>query len=205
MVEPFMKISSLANLGLKARNSQVGPKNVKIMEVSYKGQICVRLDPSNKKILDLTEKALGLLLPIKANTTTRKGKKTALWLGPNEWLIITEQPENLHKKLTKMLKDHHVSVLIVTDSRTTISVSGKHARDVLKKGCGLDLHPNTFGPGDCAQTAFASTQVLIHQTSETKGTKYATYHISVNRSFAEYVWAWLEDAAQEYGVEYGSS
>ena len=205
MVEPFMKISGLANLGLKARNSPVGPKNVKIMEVSNGGQICLRLDSSNKKILDLTEKTLGFSLPIKANTTTKKGKKTALWLGPNEWLIITEQPEHLHKTLTKMLKNYHFSVLIVTDSRTTISISGKRARDVLKKGCGLDLHPNAFGPGDCAQTAFALSQVLIHQLSETKSTKNATYHISVNRSFAEYIWAWLEDAAQEYGVEFGGN
>ena len=27
-----------------------------------------------------------------------------------------------------------------------------------------------------------------------------TYDIIVRRSFAEYVWTWLEDAAREYGI-----
>lgn len=202
MVEAYMKQSALAHLGLNARSAPDGPTGVKMAEVANTGKIGLRLDASNKKILDAAEKALGFALPIEANTVTSKGKKSALWLGPNEWLLTTDQPEKLQKALTKALENHHAAVYVVTDSRITISLSGKNARDVLKKGCGIDLHPKVFGPGQCAQTPLALGHALIHQVVETKKTKAATYHVTVHRSFAEYTWAWLEDAAGEYGVTY---
>jgi len=200
MVEAYMKQSALAHLGLNARKAPDGPTGVKMAEVEITGHIGLRLDAANKKIRDAAEKALGFALPIKANTVTSKGKKSALWFGPSEWLLTCDQPEKLKKALSKALESHHAAVFDVTDSRITISLSGKNARDVLKKGCGIDLHPNVFGPGQCAQTSLALGHVLIHQIAETKKTKAATYHVTVHRSFAEYTWAWLEDAAKEYGV-----
>ena len=35
-------------------------------------------------------KALGLTLPTKPKTSTSKGKRTALWLGPDEWLVFDD-------------------------------------------------------------------------------------------------------------------
>ena len=54
--------------------------------------------------------------------------------------------------------------------------------------------PRQFRPGRCAQTGLARAGVLIHQT----GAEPA-YDIYVDRSFAEYLWTWLEDAAAEFG------
>jgi len=200
MVEAYMKQSALAHLGLNARRATDGPTGVKMAEVVGTGQIGLRLDASNKKMRDAAEKALGFALPMEPNTVTSKGKKSALWFGPNEWLLMTDHAKKLQKALSKALGNHHAAVFDVTDSRITISLSGKNARDVLKKGCGIDLHPKVFGPGQCAQTSLALGHVLIHQIAETKKTKAATYHVTVHRSFAEYTWAWLEDAAAEYGV-----
>ena len=78
--------------------------------------------------------------------------------------------------------------------------SGIVLRDVLRKGTSIDLHPKAFGPGQCAQTGIARCHMLLHQTSDEPA-----YDIYVHRSFADYLWRWLEDAAREYGVAVESS
>jgi sarcosine oxidase, subunit gamma len=203
MVEAYMQQSALAHLGLNARPGPEQPTGVILAEMPMTGQIGLRLDATDQKILQAAEKAIGFALPVTPNTATTKGKKAALWLGPDEWLLTTtaEQAGKLAGALTKALQGHHAAIFDVSDSRITISLSGENARDVLKKGCGLDLHPKSFTTGQCAQSTLALAHVLIHQVSETKKTKAATYQLFIHRSFAEYTWAWLEDAAGEYGVK----
>jgi len=202
MVENYMKQSALAHLGLNARSAPDGPVGIKLGELDASGHIGVRLDASNKEIHDAAQKALGFALPVEPNTVTSKGKKQALWLGPDEWLLTMpdEQTAKQLVALSNALDGHHAAVFDVSDSRLTFSLSGINARDVIKKGCGLDLHPRTFGPGQCAQSTLSMAHVLIHQTAETKKTKAATYHLYVHRSFAQYLWTWLEDACDEYGA-----
>lgn len=73
-------------------------------------------------------------------------------------------------------------------------MSGARARDVIAKGCPLDLHPRVFGPGHCAQTYFDRAGIMILQTSTAP-----SFELIVRRSYADYLWAWLTDAASEYG------
>ncbi len=202
MVENYMKQSALAHQGLNARPQPEGDIGVELGELPMMGQVGLRLDSTDKTIRGATEKALGFSLPIVPNTVTTKGKKAALWMGPDEWLITTpiDQVVRMLDTMSKALESHHAAVIDVSDSRDIISLSGDNARDVLKKGCGLDLHPKAFTIGQCAQTSLALGHVMIHQTAEDKKTKAASYHLYVHRSFAEYTWAWLEDAAGEYGV-----
>ena len=205
MVEAYMKQSALAHLGLNARPEPDGPTGVMMDEAPFFGQIGIRLDAEDNTILTAAQKALGIDLPLKPNTVSTYGNKTALWLGPNEWLVtlpVNDTKQQLDD-LTAALEDHHSAVFDVSDSRDIITLSGDNARDVLKKGCGLDLHPRAFGPGQCAQSTLALAHVLFHQTAEDKKTKAASYRLFVHRSFTEYMWAWLEDAAGEYGIKVG--
>ena len=139
---------------------------------------------------------LGFDLPTEPNTVAVGEGVCALWLGPDEWLVTTAGGEDagLSARLNGALAGHHASVVDVSDARTVIVLRGARARDVLAKGCGLDLHPRQFRPGRCAQTGLARASVLIQQT----GAEPA-YDIYVDRSFAEYLWTWLEDAATEFG------
>ena len=68
------------------------------------------------------------------------------------------------------------------------------------KGTSLDLHPGVFGPGRCAQSSIARCHMLLHQTGDAPA-----YEIYVHRSFSDYLWRWLQDAAREYGVQVLSS
>lgn len=109
------------------------------------------------------------------------GERSVLWLGPSEWLVLDGNPLDLPGGVD------------VSANRTTIEVSGQNARDVLEKGCTLDLHPRAFTAGRCAQTTLARAQVILWQTTEEPA-----YHLLVRGSFAQYVADWLVDAAQEY-------
>ncbi len=205
MVENYMLQSALAHLGLKARPAPEGTVGVELAEQPIPAQIGLRLDAENGEILTAAEKAIGFELPVGPNTVTGKAKKSALWMGPDEWLLTApiDQGPKLLEELSHALADHHAAVFDVSDSRIVISIRGENAREVLKKGCGLDLHPKVFTAGQCAQTSLALGHVLIHQVGEDKKTKAGTYHLFVHRSFAEYIWAWLEDAGREYGLRIG--
>jgi len=191
-----LRQSPLAHLGLIARAGQgADDAGIILTEAPFTDHIGLRGDGADTAFAGAVEKALGFALPISPNTVTGKAKKTALWLGPDEWLIVVPSgaADKLIAALGKALTDVHSAVFDVSDSRTVISLSGANARHVLAKGCGLDLHPRTFGPGSCAQSTLALAHILIHQTD-------TAYRLYIHRSFAEYLWAWLEDAGAEFGV-----
>jgi sarcosine oxidase subunit gamma len=83
----------------------------------------------------------------------------------------------------------------VSSGQTVIAIDGEYARDLLAKGCTLDLHPRVFGPGACAQTLLAKAPVLICQRRDA-----TRFELIVRRSFADYLWRWLEEAAKEFGM-----
>ena len=59
---------------------------------------------------------------------------------------------------------------------------------------GLMSSPSS-GTGHCAQSHLAKAAITLHQTDD--GPAFDLY---TRRSFADYLWRWLEDAAREYGL-----
>ena len=76
-------------------------------------------------------------------------------------------------------------------------IKGRGVRDVLAKGCTLDLHPAEFAAGACAQSGLAKANILIGLIEEKP-----VFEIVVRRSFAEYLARWLQHAATEHNVEF---
>jgi sarcosine oxidase subunit gamma len=84
----------------------------------------------------------------------------------------------------------------VTDlsaARAVIEITGPRARELLEKGCSIDLHPRAFAPGNCAQTLFARLPVIIDQIAAAPA-----YRLFVRRSAARWLCDWLIDAAEEF-------
>ena len=205
MADLLIRQSALAQLGLDGRaRAERGAAGVALAEKPFRAIVDLRGNPEDAAFLDGAQGALGLALPLAPNTTATQGKATALWLGPDEWWIVTAAPgadpaadpgTDHAARLRTTLSGVHAAVTEVGESRTCIEVSGPEARDLLAKACPLDLHPRRFQPGACAQSHLAKAGGLIHQTSEEPA-----YDLYVLRSFAEYLWHWLEDAGREYGV-----
>ena len=166
-----------------------------MVEHPHAGKINLRGDAADRTFVDAVKVTVGAAPPADANTVAAAGRNEILWLGPDEWLVVTPPGKQgaLEAALGEALAGQHVSAVDTTDARTTIRIHGAHARDVLMKGCPLDLHPRAFGPGKCAQTIIAKADVLIHQRDDAP-----TYDIYVLCSFARYLWDWLVDAAREF-------
>ena len=196
MVESYLRLGVLDHRHLHARAAdEAGDAGVVLCERRFVAKINLRGKPL-KKFIDAARKALGLTLPKKPNTTAAGKDLTALMLGPDEWLLIGApgREGEIAQALGHALAGQHAAITDVTEGRTVIGLGGRNARDLLMKGCPLDVHRREFKPGDCAQSVLAKAIVILHQTGE------SAYDIYVERSFADYLWTWLEDAAQEYGL-----
>ncbi|MFK4104066.1 sarcosine oxidase subunit gamma [Streptomyces sp. NPDC019531] len=167
---------------------------VRLAELPFLTQINVRLDPKGAAA-DGVGSALGLHLPVEPDTVVRAGDLTALWLGPDEWLVVGPPGRrDVESRIREASGDEPVSVVDVSAQRTTLLVAGPRARDLLAHGCSLDLHPRHFGAGRCAQTTLGRAQVVLVAREEPS----AGFWVLVRSSFAGYLTDWLLDAAMEW-------
>ncbi|MFK0157075.1 sarcosine oxidase subunit gamma [Streptomyces sp. NPDC090493] len=170
---------------------------LRLAELPFLAQVNIRLD-AKSPAAGAVGLVLGLQLPLEPDTVVHAGEVTAVWLGPDEWLVVgrpgTER--DLEGRIRTAAGDAPgaVSVTDVSAQRTTLLVGGPRARDLLAHGCALDLHPRAFGPGRCAQTTLARTQVVLVARDEAR----AGFWVLVRSSFAGYLADWLLDAAVEH-------
>ncbi|MEU9012617.1 sarcosine oxidase subunit gamma family protein [Streptomyces sp. NPDC048479] len=167
---------------------------VRLAELPFLAQVNVRLDPKGQAA-DAVGLALGLQLPIEPDTVVHAADRAAIWLGPDEWLVVGPpgSQSGLEDQIRAAAGDEPASVTDVSAQRTTLLVTGPRARDLLAHGCPLDLHPRAFGPGRCAQTTLARAQVVLVARDEPR----AGFWLLVRSSFAGYLADWLLDAASE--------
>jgi len=123
--------------------------------------------------------------PRQPNRATANNGVHALWVAPGEWLLVGEGEEIQIEAASSDL----------SHGRTVFRIPANAARQILAKGCPLDLHPSAFPSGSCAQSLLAKADVLIYLHED--GGRFDLY---VPRSYADYLWRWLEDAGAEYGV-----
>ena len=163
-----------------------------IREIPFLTQINLRADPSDRTAMETIAGSLGFELPQRPNTVNSGARRSALWLGPDEWLIVAPPGEF---ELSARAGGAG-SVVDVSANRTAIALEGSAARELLLSGCAIDLHPRAFGPGRCAQTMLAKAQVIIQQPEATPG-----FHVYVRASFASYLADWLLDAGNALWTE----
>jgi sarcosine oxidase subunit gamma len=151
------------------------------------------------------QKVLTISLPTAANTLTVVGDVHILWLGPQEWLIITpeDQIDTLLGELQSALQGVFSAVTDISGGNTMLEISGSVARELMCKGSTIDFHSNKLPVGGCAQTLFAMTNVTIYPYDHTLGQQFAQrsgYRLIVRRSFADYLGHWLTEAAKEFAT-----
>lgn len=187
-------LSHLTAGGPKATSQPAA--TVSLREVPYLARVNLRLDPSGTAARRVAA-VLGSPLPVEPNTVRAAAEYETLWLGPDEWLVVG--PDGSQERLVEQLRaaagDAVASVVDVSAQWTTVEVAGARARDVLAKGCPLDLHPRAFGTGQCAQTLLARAGVLILA----RDSEEPRFWLFVRPTFADYVARWLLDACAEYG------
>jgi sarcosine oxidase subunit gamma len=169
-------------------------EGVQLRERAFLGHVNLRCNPHDAALIGALERVLECSLPHTPNTFhVASTASKVLWLGPDEWLLITPEGREhaIAQALRQALGDGFASVIELGSGQTVIELRGARAREVIAKGCPLDLHPRVFGPGRCAQSRLARTLVTIAQVDATP-----SFELIVRRSFADYLWQWLSDACQ---------
>ena len=182
--------------GLADALAEARADGVTLAEQPGRVRLNLRLDQKDADALTAAGAVLGGSLPRAPNTAATTVNGTILlWLGPDEWLVTgpAEDDAQLEDTLRGRLDGRHHALTDVSAMYATLALTGPLAREVLMKGCRLDLHPRAFTPGTCAQTALAKANVILHQTDDAP-----SYEITVRNSFSVYLATWLLDAMAEY-------
>ncbi len=175
--------------GLEYRSALL-PENagVTLSQRVLPGLINLRGQPDADAFRHAVAEILGGELPLTPNTTAQYGDVTLCWLRPDEWLVMTPDAQTVATVQEALQQIHgHTAVTDVSGGYAVIRLSGRQARQVLAKGCTLDLHPRQFTPGHCAQSLLAKADVLLIARGE------ETIEMVVRRSVADYLWQWLVD------------
>ncbi len=171
---------------LADRIDAAGFDGTTLRAVPFLAQVGLRLDPDGPAAARVAA-ALGADLP-GPNRVAQGTDCRALWLGPDEWLIVAG--DGLDDALVARFEEAvgaDGAVVDLSANRTGLVLAGPHARDVLATCCSLDFHPRVFGPGQCAQTLVQKAGVLVEQTDAD------AYLVLIRPSFAAYVAEWLLD------------
>ena len=132
---------------------------------------------------------LGLELPTRAKTSATGPDILACWLGPDEWLLIAEPGTGLDAKLGEV-ENGTFSAVDISHRNTAITVEGAKAVDTLNSGCPQDLSLAAFPVGAASRTLFAKSEIVLLREAEDR------FRVECWRSFSDYVWKYLVDAAK---------
>lgn len=168
---------------------------LRVEEIAHLGKLNIR---GGKAIASIIKTHTGCDFPPANNKVKSTGARHVVWLGPDEALLLCEAglEVKLYRQINAAFADQHAAITNVTDGYCALRLTGGDVRRVLAKGCALDLHPNVFGNGACAQTTLAHAGVtLIAMDTD-------CFLLLCRTSFAPYTLDWLQDAALEYGFTY---
>jgi len=143
------------------------------------------------------EAAAGVGIPAQACRAVVQGERAALWLGPDEWLLVAPAAEGaaLVSSLERALAPLLHSLVDVGHRQAASALHGPRAATLLSAGCPLDLDESAFPVGMCTRTVLAKAEVVLWRTAA------ETFRLEVARSLVAYVSLFLAEAARASHLE----
>ena len=188
--------SSLKYVTANAVNEGGRACGVVINEAPIKGHLNLRGNPEDEQFRRGVEQVLGVELPVVPGTCVANANSSVYWLGPNEWLVIVDGGTEVavETQLREVLSGHF-AVVDFSGGQTLVHLSGEAVQMVLKKSSGYDFSIDHFPVGRCVQTTLAKATALVNRTGND------AFDLVIRRSFSDYLFRWIIDAAGEYGIE----
>ena len=202
--------SALAHVGLPARGSagsvsrivrakaasRTVASSVMLEEAAVTGILILRATTASKQLGKALRSTLKLDLPGRLESQSEGDRYCIRWMSPDEWMLTCPLNEafDIERKLRSAV-DGPIAIVNVSGGYSVLTLSGEDALKVLKKSTAYDVHAENFGPGKVVNTVMAKAQVTLRALPE------GCYEIIVRRSFADYLWLWLQRAGREYGLE----
>ena len=140
--------------------------------------------------LPALDAVLGLELPSRIGASAVAGERSALCLGPDEWLLIDPDADPM-ANLANVEASH--SAVDVSHRQVGLLVTGEAAADALEHGCPRDLSLDAFPIGACARTVLGKVEVVLWRG------KADAFRVECWRSFSTYAMDFLEEVARGAG------
>ena len=160
-------------------------KHLQIIQIVHYKKLTkqiVSLNLDNLKFPEATMK-------VNSNKDTR-----ILWSGPSNWLLVSTKKDILNS-VQKICDNKNFAVTDLSHSRAIIELKGSNSKEVLKKGCPINL--NEFKVNNCANSVFHGITITIDMVSNDP----ETFRIFALRSFGESLYHSITDACLEDGYQ----
>ena len=150
-----------------------------------------------REFISAVGKSLNILLPTEANTSAQSDKLTAIWLSPDEWMIVSNEPidENTNIYETEELLNKNISklnlgaVTDVTDQFVIINIKGNKIYELFQKGSPFNFNDFQNKKGAVTQTILNKIDIIVHNQDKN------SVNLLVRRSFSQHLFSWMNDAA----------
>jgi len=199
VLESALQHVNLKTLAVRTSSGQ----GVSLTELPVIGLLLLRTRTEQAALASALPSTLGLDVPgiLTANTADKAADHAnavacVRWMAPDEWLLSCPLPAafDIENKLRQAMGDVSIAIVNVSGGYTTLMLQGANANDVLKKSTCYDVHSSNLMPGKVVNTVFAKAQVTLRCIDSNH------YELIVRRSFADYVWHWIQVASVEYGL-----
>ena len=116
--------------------NEINQESISVKEISPVMKINLR--GKKREFLTTVGKNLNMILPTEANTSTTSDKLTAIWLSPDEWMIVSNDLVNKdinNYELKEMLfnsisKTNLGAVIDVTDQFVQLELKGENIYEI---------------------------------------------------------------------------
>ena len=124
--------------------------------------------------------AAAALLPVAEEPcrSVQRGEWSALWLGPDEQLLIGPESQSVQFALAvgEALRGTPHSLVDVSHRQSGLEIHGPHSIDLLNAGCPLDLDLDRFPIGACTRTVMVKAEIVLWRRANEQ------FHVEVWRS-----------------------
>lgn len=180
------------NLPIK---DQVNYNDISVKEISPIMKLNLR--GKKREFFTAVGKHLDMILPTEANTSSSSSKLTALWLSPDEWMVVSNEliekntnsydlEESLYNSISKT---NLGAVIDVTDQFVMLELKGSKIYELFSSGSPYNFNDFREKKGSTTQTLLNNIDVIIQNKSEN------LVNLFVRRSFSEHLFSWINDSA----------
>jgi sarcosine oxidase subunit gamma len=172
---------------------------VRLEERPFQRKYILRAEP--QQAVEPLRSALGLGLPFDALTSSAAGETAFLWMGPDEWMLVTAAGDDASaERAAKALAGIHHQLVDVSDYYAAVELAGSRSRELLMKLTMLDLHPRAFPAGMVTGAIFGRANATIWQASGEAAEEGPAFRLFVRWSMADYLWCLIADAGRQWGL-----
>tara|TARA_Y100001970_G_C14114595_1_gene792841 strand:+ start:262 stop:849 length:588 start_codon:yes stop_codon:yes gene_type:complete len=130
--------------------------------------------------------------PLQNLKVTMNKETRIIWTAPSTWLVISKK-DNIIKNIEKNCDSNDFAITDITHSRAVIQIKGNQAKEILKKGCPLNI--SEFEINNSASTIFHGITIIIDFVDNSPD----TFNLFTLRSFGESFYHHITDSALEFG------